>query len=102
MNLLFVGQVPCFCGLVSILSSSDGAVAQDPISRRVLEIDLDFQGSETVILPEAGTQMMLPEFRPAASNYSLSRLRKSSAMGMWMLSTSAGCVTQVGAGYDAS
>jgi hypothetical protein len=33
-------------------------------------IDLDFRGSKTVILPEPGTQRMLPEFRPAASNYS--------------------------------
>jgi hypothetical protein len=32
-------------------------------------VDLNFRGSKTLILSEAGTERMLPEFRPAASSY---------------------------------
>ena len=57
-------QAPGKSPVLNIQLDTGGAFYRD------YYIDLDFRGLKTVILPEAGTQRMLPEFRPAASNYS--------------------------------
>jgi hypothetical protein len=57
-------QAPGKSPVLNIQLDTGGAFYRD------YYIDLDFRGLKTVILPEAGTQRMLPEFRPASSNYS--------------------------------
>jgi hypothetical protein len=51
------------CAVLNVQLESGGKTYRDHY------IDLDFRGEKTIFLPEPTTERMLPEFRPAHSNY---------------------------------
>ena len=65
-------------------------------------VDLDFTGERTIIIPEATTERMLPEFRPAAPNYAFKAAMYGFNYGSilalnlrWMRGSAACAVAQV-------